>query len=151
MREDNVNRDVALRLAEAGIAVFPCGPDKKPLIKWRGLSSNDTDAVLQWWTQYPDALPGIDLEKAELIILDGDRHGGPDGRAALRELLKQQPDYDAAATPRCLTPNDGAHVYFNQNGHELTNSCHSGDGRPLRADQVRQHQQTRRRRHQGDP
>jgi hypothetical protein len=99
-----------------------CGPDKKPLIPWRRLSSSDTDAVLQWWRQYPDALPAIDLEKAELMVLDGDRHGGPDGRAALRELLKRQADYHAAATPRCLTPNDGAHVYFNQNGHELTNA-----------------------------
>ena len=121
-QERDVNRDAALRLAEAGIAVFPCGADKKPLVKWRVFSSNDTDAVLQWWSQHPNALPAIDLAKSELVALDGDRHGGADGRAALRELLQQQTDYNPAATPRALTPGDGAHVYFTQNGHELTNA-----------------------------
>ena len=122
MRQDrDINRDWALRLAEAGIAVFPCGPDKKPLIKWRELSSSDPEAVTQWWHAHPNALAGIDLEKSDLIVLDGDRHGGPDGRAALRELLAAQPDYQAPATPRALTPGDGAHVYFTQNGHEFGN------------------------------
>jgi hypothetical protein len=116
------NRDWALRLAEAGLAIFPCGPDKKPLIKWREFSSSDAEAVAQWWAQYPNALPGIDLEKCELLVLDGDRHGGPDGRAALRTLLQQQSDYKAPLTPRALTPGDGAHVYFSQNGHELGNA-----------------------------
>src|SRR6516225_991007 len=121
-QERDINRDWALRLAEAGMAVFPCDANKKPLVKWRQFSSSDTDAVAQWWTQYPNALPGIDLEKCDLVVLDGDRHGGPDGRAALRELLQQQLDYNASATPRALTPNDGAHVYFTQNGHELGNA-----------------------------
>jgi hypothetical protein len=120
--ERDINRDWALRLAEAGIAIFPCSPDKKPLVKWREFSSCDADAVAMWWRQFPNALPGIDLEKSDLVVLDGDRHGGPDGRAALRDLLQQQPDYDAGATPRVLTPNDGAHVYFTQNGHDLTNA-----------------------------
>jgi hypothetical protein len=87
-QERDVNRDAALRLAEADIAVFPCGPDKKPLVKWRKFSTSDTDAVLQWWSQYPNALPGIDLEKSDLVTLDGDRHGGPDGRAALRNCCE---------------------------------------------------------------
>ena len=121
-QERDINRDWALRLAEAAIAIFPCSPDKKPLVRWRGFSSSDADAVAMWWTQFPNALPGIDLEKSGLVVLDGDRHGGADGRAALRELLRQQPDYNASVTPRVLTPNDGAHVYFTQNGHELSNA-----------------------------
>jgi hypothetical protein len=43
------NRDWAMRMAEAGLAIFPCGDDKKPLIKWREFSSSDTEAVAQWW------------------------------------------------------------------------------------------------------
>jgi hypothetical protein len=122
MQPRDFNRDWALRLAEVGMAIFPCGPDKKPLVKWREFSSNDATAVAQWWSQYPNALPAIDLKKCDLVVLDGDRHGGPDGRAALRALLQKQPDYNAVATPRVLTPGDGAHVYFQQNGHELTNA-----------------------------
>jgi hypothetical protein len=116
------NRDWALRLAEAGIAIFPCGQNKKALIKWRTFSSCDVDAVAQWWTQFPNALPAIDLEKSDLVVLDGDRHGGPDGRTALRNLLRQQRDFNNRVTPSALTPGDGAHVYFGQNGHELGNA-----------------------------
>ena len=115
------NRDWAIRLAEAGIAVFPCGADKKPLVQWRAFSSSDVDAVAQWWREHPGALPAIDLEKSDLFVLDGDRHGGPDGRKALRELLQQQPGFDWHTAPTALTPGDGTHVYFGQNGHELGN------------------------------
>jgi hypothetical protein len=108
-------------LGEAGIAIFPCGANKKPLIKWRDFSSCDANAITQWWEQYPGALPGIDLEKSDLLVLDGDRHGGPDGVAALRELLQQQVDFDSRAAPCARTPNDGVHVYLSQNGHELSN------------------------------
>jgi Bifunctional DNA primase/polymerase, N-terminal len=115
------NRDWALRLVDAGLAIFPCGDDKKPLVKWREFSSSDADAVAQWWARYPNALPAIDLEKCGLFVLDGDRHGGPDGRAALRDLLRQQ-KVNGRTTPAALTPGDGVHVYFAQNGHELTNA-----------------------------
>ena len=120
-QERDINRDWALRLAETGIVIFPCGPDKKPLVRGREFSSSDADAVAMWWTQFPNALPGIDLEKNDLLVLDGDRHGGPDGRVALRELLQQQSDYDGSITPRAFTPGGGAHVYFAQNGRELGN------------------------------
>jgi Bifunctional DNA primase/polymerase, N-terminal len=115
------NRDWALRLAEAGIAIFPCGADKKPLIKWREFSSSDPEAIAQWRRQFPGALPAIDLEKCDLFVLDGDRHGGPDGRAALGKLLRQQIGFDWHTAPSAFTPGDGAHVYFLQNGHELGN------------------------------
>jgi hypothetical protein len=121
-RERDFNRDWALRLAEAKIAVFPCGPDKRPLIKWREFSTSDEEAIAQMWDRFPSALPGIDLEKSDLVVLDGDRHGGPDGRAALRELLYEQADFDRHTAPAAITPSDGVHAYFNQNGHELTNA-----------------------------
>src|SRR5262245_7025692 len=85
------NRDWALRLGDAGIAVLPCDSNKKPLVKWRNFSSCDPEAIAMWWNQHPGALPGIDLAKCDLFVLDGDRHGGPDGRTALRKLLRQQP------------------------------------------------------------
>src|SRR6516162_1306021 len=109
------NREVALRLAEAGIAVFPAGPDKRPLLKWRELSSSDTEAIELWWQRWPGAVPAIDLEKSDLVVLDGDRHGGPDGRTALQELLNQLGGVDGTA-PIVTTPSGGIHVYFSQNG-----------------------------------
>jgi hypothetical protein len=123
MAEGDHNRDWALRLAEAGIAVFPCGPDKKPLVKWREASTTNAQAIAALWTQYPAALPGIDLAKCGLLVLDGDRHGGPDGRTALKRLLRaQRGEYDGHVTPGAITPGDGAHVYFEQNGHAFGNS-----------------------------
>jgi len=116
------NLELALRFAEAGIAVFPCGPDKRPLLKWRELSSSDPEAVEQWWRRWPDALPGIDMAKAELFALDGDRHGGPDGRKALADVLDQQVDFDRRTAPAAITPGEGLHVYFGTNGHELDNA-----------------------------
>jgi bifunctional DNA primase/polymerase-like protein len=126
-RDTDPNREVALKLGDAGISVFPCTADpkspkfKKPLVRWRALSCADEDAILRWWHEFPGALPGIDLQKAELLVLDGDRHGHDDGVTALRELLKQQPDFDGRAAPCTRTPNDGIHIFLAQNGHELTN------------------------------
>ena len=55
-------------------------------------SSNDAATVAGWWTQWPGAVPALDLARCGLVVLDGDRHHpGVDGVAALRELLKQQP------------------------------------------------------------
>jgi len=118
----DVNRDWALRLTEAGLSIFPCGADKKPLVKWRTLSSSDPEAIAQWWHEFPGALPGIDLEKCDLVVLDGDRHGGPDGVKVLRDLLQRQNGFDGRATPAAFTPNSGVHVYFTENGYDLTNA-----------------------------
>jgi putative DNA primase/helicase len=116
------NREVALRLAEAGFAVFPAGPDRKPLVKWRKHSTSDPGAIEYCWQRWPDAIPAIDLGKSDLVVLDGDRHGGPDGRTALLELLRRLDDFDGTA-PTIETPSDGIHIYFDRNGHELTNAC----------------------------
>jgi hypothetical protein len=97
-------------------------PGKNPLVKWTTASSSDPETVAQWWWQFPGALTAIDLAKANLLVLDGDRHGGPDGRAALRDLLHRQPDFDWRRTPTTLTPGHGTHVYFHQSGREFGNS-----------------------------
>jgi hypothetical protein len=115
------NREVALRRAAPGRGVFSAGPDKKPLVKWRELSTSDPGAIEYCWQRWPDAIPAIDLGKSNLVVLDGDRHDGPDGRTALLELLRQQDDFDGTA-PAIETPSDGIHIYFDRNGHELTNA-----------------------------
>jgi hypothetical protein len=123
MADRDHNRNWALRLAEAGLHVFPCSADKKARVKWRDASTTDADTIASWWTQWPGSLPAIDLAKCGLIVLDGDRHGGPDGRAALKQLLlAQRGEYDGQSTPGAITPGDGAHVFFKQNGHTFGNS-----------------------------
>ena len=92
----NSNMGVALAIARGGLSEFPCVSNaKSPRVKrpylagWPQLSSCDEDDVVAWWLKYPNALPAIDLAKSDLVVLDGDRHGGPDGVAALSELLRQ--------------------------------------------------------------
>jgi putative DNA primase/helicase len=119
-RQENLR--YALHCAELGLYVFPCGADKKPLVKWRALSTVDPEQIKQWWTEYPDALPGIDLAKSDHIVIDGDRHGGPDGVIAVEKLFAEHatPLTDA---PGVITPRGGGrHSWFKQpNGNPLGN------------------------------
>jgi hypothetical protein len=60
----------------------------------------------------PDSLPGIDLGKIGVVVLDGDRHGGPDGVAGLRKLFEEH-RLDPTAIPMVITPqNEGQHAWF---------------------------------------
>ena len=80
---------------------------------WRKRSSNDAATVAQWWQQYPNALPALDLAKCGLVVLDGDRHDASvDGVAALRELVRRQAGFDPRRVPMVRTPRDGVHLYF---------------------------------------
>jgi hypothetical protein len=122
----SANRDVALRLATAGVAIFPCRNcpadkinHKTPMVKWRSLSTTSKNRIEQWWEQWPDALPGIDLGKAELIVLDGDRHPDDDGIvrrdgvAALERVFARH-GIDPKSIPTVVTPGKGGHCYFRQ-------------------------------------
>ena len=87
----------------AGCLIFPAavtkklegeGWEKKPLINgWQRKATTDLSQIRDWWVAYPHALPGIELGRSGLVVLDGDRHGGPDGAAALN-------DTRGADTPR---------------------------------------------------
>jgi len=108
------NSDVALRVAEAGFPIFPCAQDKKPLVKWRAVSTTDADVIKAWWQQWPSALPAIDCGKSDLVVIDCDRHDdGQDGVAAFAALCKE---YDQSLDDLLIvkTPSGGRHVYFRQ-------------------------------------
>lgn len=117
----SANQALALRLAKAGYSVFPCRPDKRPLVKWRTESSGDPGQIIHMWARFPDAPPALDIEKSGIVVLDGDRHGGPDGVAALRGLLRAN-SADVRRHPVIKTPGDGVHVYFRQIDLALRNS-----------------------------
>jgi hypothetical protein len=119
------NLGFALRLAAAGLHVFPTGANKRPLIRdWDEQSSTDPDQIRRWWRIRQGALVAIDLRKCGLVVIDADRHGGPDGVAAWHELVDEyEADLSANATVR--TPSDGLHIYFRQpKGEPLR--CRSG-------------------------
>jgi len=115
------NAAAALRLASAGLHVFPCdGSDnketkKRPLggIRWRDESSCDLEIVSAWWERWPDAIIGLDVGKAGLIVVDADRHpNAPDGVAALPKLIG-----GPTLTLRCPvveTAGNGIHLIFRQ-------------------------------------
>lgn len=107
------NLDVALELAEVGVSVFPATSDKKPLVKWRDESTTDSAKIKAWWRQFPNALPAIDVGKSGLVVIDADRHGGPDGVQAFYELVKEL-GLDVSACPVVRTPSGGLHFYFRQ-------------------------------------
>jgi hypothetical protein len=119
----NPNYDCAVRLAAAGLAIFPLrAHDRHPLVAWGQESTTDTATVTRWWTLYPQAVPGLDLAKCGLAVLDGDRHNPKvDGVAALRQLLKQQTALQLSTVPMVRTPRDGVHIYFAQVTPALTN------------------------------
>jgi putative DNA primase/helicase len=88
--------------------------EKVPRVKWRDLSTTDSEAIKSWWKQWPDSLPGIDLAKIGVVVLDGDRHGGPDGVAGLAQLFKEH-NLDTSAIPIVVTlQNGGRHAWFKQ-------------------------------------
>lgn len=114
------NLSVALDLARQGIPVFPCYPGgekvKQPLqgVFWRTAATTDERRVNQWWEQHPDALPAINLERADLIVIDCDGAGGIED---WRDVRSGRPDSAAIVE----TPSGGEHRYFKRGGRPLGN------------------------------
>lgn len=114
------NMETAISLASAGIPVFPVGDNKHPLIKWRDESTCDIKSVIALWNQHQNALVGIDCGKAGLVVIDADRHGGPDGVLALEELLGEPATVQGC--PVTSTAGNGLHLFFKQpDGEPLGN------------------------------
>jgi hypothetical protein len=116
-----INLQVALQWAGAGAAILPVEfvyretgkVDKKPRIQWRDRSTADPETIKKWWAQWPDSVPGIDLAKTGFVVLDGDRHGGPDGVEGLERLFKEH-RLDTSAIPMVVTQSQGRHAWFRQ-------------------------------------
>jgi hypothetical protein len=88
--------------------VFP-----RPQGRFVGRGRNDAtcnpDQIIQWWTQWPDALIAVKTGSvANLIVLDVDRKNGKDGFDTLEEIGKTT----LPETPMAATPHGGLHLYF---------------------------------------
>lgn len=128
------NQDVAISLARAGFAVFPCDQNKRPLISaWRANSTTDLHAIHRLWMERRGALVGLDCGKSGLLIVDCDRREGkPDGVKQFSNLCVEH-NQSLTDLFTVSTMNGGLHVYFRQNGELFGNSvgklCPSVDTR----------------------
>ena len=125
-----INLKAALELAAGGIPIFPAAlswnPEtkkfaKKPIVDgWQANASTDPQVIERWWQDYPHAVPGIQLGKAGLIVVDLDRHeGGPNGVEAFKTLLSGR---TIEPTPQSKTASNGYHLVFRQpDGEPLGN------------------------------
>lgn len=110
------NLDIALDLARAGAFVFPCqsaGEKKKQPcsgVFWRSASTCKEGEVRKLWARFPDAVPGIDLAKTGLLVIDCDRKLN-DGVAWLAAQAEQH-QFDLAEVPAVDTPSTGRHHFF---------------------------------------
>jgi Bifunctional DNA primase/polymerase, N-terminal len=112
----------ALELAAQGIYVFPALAtfnekanklDKKPAINdWQAQATTDANQIRNWWSTFPDAIPGIELGRSNLFVVDLDRHpGGPDGVVAFKSFRGDNP---APQAPTVKTASGGYHIYLKQ-------------------------------------
>lgn len=115
------NLDTALRLARAGLYVFPCDPTtKRPRLpnnesneSWKTLATNEPDGVRHYWGLHgADSMPGLALGLCGLFAIDIDVKGGVDGCAVFDELLDRYGPLPPC--PAVRTPSDGFHFILRQ-------------------------------------
>jgi len=126
------NRNLAnwIALAAGGIATFPAGPDKRPLLKnWQTKATTDPDTIRAWDNRWPDAMPAMPTgDLNDLAVLDLDvRDDGRDGIAAASDLGV---DLSRAFTVR--TPSGGLHLYYRHRDGLTNAAAHLPDGMDVR-------------------
>jgi hypothetical protein len=103
--------DAALRLAEGGRPVFPCGANKAPLTQ-HGFKSASLDpaTIGRWWGRWPDALIGVPTgAPSGLLVLDLDVKNGNDGINVFEALRAGR---GLPPHPLVRTGSGGLHLYF---------------------------------------
>jgi hypothetical protein len=122
----NSNHDAALRVARAGLSIFPACPETKcPLVRFTAAATRLERGVNYFWQRYPDAVPAINLSGAGLVVVDLDcGHGdGADGVAEFERFIDEHGELPAC--PAVRTPREGIHLYFRQSdgGEPVGNSA----------------------------
>lgn len=123
------NLEIALGLATVGLPILPARVSwhsrsrwrKQPLIsQWQTVATCDLQQIREWWRVHPAAVPGIELGRAGLLVIDADRHGSADGVAAFQALTRK---YGLPAGPVTVTAGRGLHYVFRQpEGESFRNS-----------------------------
>jgi hypothetical protein len=115
------NLEIALGLATAGLPILPARVSwdsnsarwrKQPLVnQWQTVATCDLQQIREWWRAHPAAVPGIELGRAGLLVIDADRHGGTDGVAAFEALTRR---HGLPVGPATVTAGRGLHYIFRQ-------------------------------------
>jgi len=114
---ESPNLSAALRLASAGLAVFPCSPATKRPLTEHGFNdaSADLAKVRAWWRQWPDAVPGLPTGRRNgVAVIDLDQRPATpdrpatDGEAAFKALGRDP----AEAGLVVRTQSGGLHLYY---------------------------------------
>ena len=102
--------DEALRYAMAGVLVFPCRADKKPLTR-HGFkdASTDPEVIEGWLQKWPHCDFGWAVP-ADVVVVDVDMSAGRSGFEDFGRLAGCDPD--AVMTPQASTPSGGRHVVY---------------------------------------
>ncbi len=109
----SANKDAALALANRGLRIFPCNPDKTPRVAaWEQAATNSQFAVAVKWEASPESLPALPVGAHGLVVIDADRKaGGADGVAAFHALCAEH-RIDLSTAFVVQTPSDGLHFYW---------------------------------------
>jgi RecA-family ATPase len=113
------NLEVALHYADAGAYVFAARSsniktlDKRPMFvrSWTEESTRDHATIKRFFND-STALVAVDCGKSRVVVIDADRHGGPDGVAALKKIVGD--DLTALGCPIVETAGGGLHLVFSQ-------------------------------------
>ena len=119
----NRNLQAALRLAEKGMALFPCWPNKKNPICKRGLkdATTDTAIITAWWESHPAANIAVATgSKSGVFVFDIDMKHGKDGERELRAF--EQKHGKLPPTVESITPSRGRHLWFRMPEQAIPNS-----------------------------
>jgi hypothetical protein len=128
-RSGNRLLDAALAYAAHGWPVFPCGENKRPLVK-HGLKDASTEPMVirAWWERWPSANPAIRTGAVSgVVAIDADLHkpGAAEALAALR----------LPPTRINRTPRGGHHYLYQHPGVRVPNSAGKlGTGIDVRGD-----------------
>ena len=102
--------DAALSYSVIGWPIFPCGPDKKPLVKdWPHVATTDRDTIIAWWRKWPTAQVSVDCDRAGLAVVDLDLSDEKDGISALAAFLGTEPH---GCQLIATTPRGGRHLVY---------------------------------------
>lgn len=112
--------EAALIYARAGIPVFPCTLNKKPIFNGGfKVATTDPKKIERWWRKFPRAMIGVPTGEASgLAVLDLDYEVDPvsggvikNGRAELEAMFPAE-SYTIPETTEVRTPRGGSHLYF---------------------------------------